>query len=668
MPQPTHDRGRHSAGGAHLLIDEADRRSELALPSGDAGSLSARAVITLLDLLDEERVTDPDVLSRLLAGEDVDRAVGHEITRRIQRVQAHLARAGRRRDELAALFASSRELAEQREFGELLGRLVRRAHDLLGADLTWLSEFDPANGDLEVRTATGTVSAHLEGVRVPAGQGLASFVVAHRRPHTSTRYHADPDFVHDVGADSALLAEGVVSTLAVPLIAGEDVIGTLIVATRTEMQFHLDQVALLTSFADHGAVILQGARQLAQARKLAEEADDSRRQLAHHVEAMERAHDHHAELTECVLRGEQTVQVAATLAAVMQREIMILDAEGTPTADSPAHFPVEGCWRHPEVAIAIAESRRTGRYVPTACPGVAGAVAVVAGSTSLGALLVSRNASRLTPGQHKTIEDAARIMALLRLKQDALADAEDRVRGELLNDLIESGTRSTDEIRLRARARGLDIDGLTRIFVLSVDDRQGEAIRALRGKAPRPALIAEHGGAVVMAFAGRDPVDAERIRETVRRRLRLPVLVVEAPKVRSCDEFAASYREARRCLAMLPALGIRDKAVTTAPYRLYMRLFEPDAQDIDDFVTATIGPLLDSDAQRGTDLLHTVSAFAEANASTTRTARLLHLHPNTVLQRLDRVGKLLGAHWRDPDEFFRVQVAVRVHTLRREAT
>lgn len=647
----------------------AERRPLLAEPATDGvrGHLSARAVVALLDLLHEERVIDPDELAHLLDGEDVDRATGDVIARRIQRVRAQLVRAGRRRDELAALFASSRELAEQRDFDALLHGLVRRAHDLLDADLSWLSELDPATGELVVRTTTGTVSAQLDGVRVPAGHGMASFVADQRRPHSSTLYHADPDFRHDVGADSALLAEGVVSALAVPLVAGDDVIGTLFVTTRTEREFHADQVALLAAFADHGAVILQSARLLAQARTLAEQADESRRQLAHHVTAMERAQGDHAELTECVLRGESTVQVAATLAAAMQREIMILGDDGRPVPDAPARFPVDGCWRHPDVTAAIAESRRTGRYVPTSCPGVAGVVAVVAGSTSLGALLVARSTSRLTSVQHKTIEDAARIMALLRLKQDALADAEDRVRGDLLCDLVESGSRGNEEIRLRARSRGLNLDELTRIVVLSVGDRRAEAVRVLRGLSPRPALVAEHTGAVVAAFADTDPIDPERIRERVRARLGVGVLVVEAPLARSCDEIPDSYQEARRCLALLPALGIRDRAVSTAPYRLYMRLFEPDTRDIDEFVRATIGPPLDSDAERGTDLLHTVSTFAEHNASATRTARSLHLHPNTVLQRLDRVGKLLGEHWRDPDEFFRVHVAVRVHRLRREA-
>jgi DNA-binding PucR family transcriptional regulator len=40
------------------------------------------------------------------------------------------------------------------------------------------------------------------------------------------------------------------------------------------------------------------------------------------------------------------------------------------------------------------------------------------------------------------------------------------------------------------------------------------------------------------------------------------------------------------------------------------------------------------------------------------------VHPNTVSQRLDRVGELLGSSWRDPGRALDLQLALRVHRLR----
>lgn len=42
----------------------------------------------------------------------------------------------------------------------------------------------------------------------------------------------------------------------------------------------------------------------------------------------------------------------------------------------------------------------------------------------------------------------------------------------------------------------------------------------------------------------------------------------------------------------------------------------------------------------------------------------LHVHVNTVTQRLERIGKLLGADWSTPDRAIELQLALRLHKLR----
>ena len=46
------------------------------------------------------------------------------------------------------------------------------------------------------------------------------------------------------------------------------------------------------------------------------------------------------------------------------------------------------------------------------------------------------------------------------------------------------------------------------------------------------------------------------------------------------------------------------------------------------------------------------------------TADRLHIHANTVTQRLDRVTQLLGPDWRDPVRLLDVQLALQMVRLR----
>jgi DNA-binding PucR family transcriptional regulator len=69
------------------------------------------------------------------------------------------------------------------------------------------------------------------------------------------------------------------------------------------------------------------------------------------------------------------------------------------------------------------------------------------------------------------------------------------------------------------------------------------------------------------------------------------------------------------------------------------------------------------DAARGTELVATLEAWFATGGRLKETGARLHVHPNTVSQRLARVGELLGADWRDPDRSLDVQLALRVHRL-----
>lgn len=73
--------------------------------------------------------------------------------------------------------------------------------------------------------------------------------------------------------------------------------------------------------------------------------------------------------------------------------------------------------------------------------------------------------------------------------------------------------------------------------------------------------------------------------------------------------------------------------------------------------------MLDYDARRGTELIDTLHAYFAAGANLTRARDALHVRVNTVVQRLDRVGFLLGSDWQAPDRALEIQLALRLHNL-----
>lgn len=629
------------------------------------------AVCKLLDSLEDDSAVEPAVVAPLAGF--LDDAALTAIAERVRRIRLSLFRWRRRDQELSALFSSARELAELRDVDALLDRLVARAHDLMGTDVTYLSEFYQDTDELRVRSTLGTISPSMPQLRVPPGVGLASKVVRTRSPQWTSLYDSYRDVPHEEHIDAAVHEEGLVSLLGVPMMAGDRVLGVLFAANRSEHAFAPEEIALLSAFADHAAVVLQTTRLLAQARESAEAAQAANADLARTMAAMERASAVHQDLTEAVLRGGTASEVARTLAQALGRSVQIFDRELAPLSSageegdhetSPA-APLES--QSVVVREAVARSRSTGHCVFPEGPGPAAVVAVVAGDTLLGAILVGQGELDLGAVEQRTIERAAQIAALLVLKQEAVTEAEERVRGELIGDILRAGSSpatALEELVLRARARGVRLDRLRMVTVVLVPrELRRRAIQAVQSWRTG-ILVGEHVGYVVVISEAEDPVSAaDSVRKAIHPTVGTAVLAVSGPQVGSYVELGPRFELLHRCAELLTSLDIRDEAVNAEAYQPYLALFGSRREEIVAFTEAVLGPVLRWDEDRGTDLLSTLSRFVESQASPAKAARALNVHINTLTQRLDRITALLGHDWRDPEPFFRIAIATRMHEL-----
>ncbi|MEV6987259.1 GAF domain-containing protein [Sphaerisporangium sp. NPDC051017] len=622
------------------------------------------SVLGLLDLLLDETADEQSAVAPL--AESLDGAELAGVLRRTRRVRATLARWRRRDQELSALLSSARELAELRDLDALLDRLVARAHDLVGTDVTYLSEFDQETDELRVRSTLGTFAPEFRRLRVPPGKGLAGKVVSTRSPQWTTNYDHYLDVPHDAEIDEAVQAEGLVSLLGVPLVAGDRVLGVLFAANRDEHAFTPEEIALLSAFADHAAVVLQTVHLLAQARASAEAARAANEDLARTMAARERASAVHQDLTNAVLRGGTGHEVARTLAASLGRSVEIFDRDLAPLASARTDTSRESSPVTAHVRAAVERSRTTGRcvFLDPLDDGASVVVAVVAAETLLGAILVGHGDLALGSVERRTIERAAQIVALLALKREAVAEAEERVRGELISDILLGDGAHCEELMLRARARGVRLESLRMVVAVLVPrDRRRAAVQTLGTW--RPGLLAgEHAGCVVVLTDAADPDSAAtEVRECVRPLTGAPVLVVADAPVATWGELGARFEPLRQCAELLHGMGIQDTAVNAAAYQPYLALFGAGRDGIVAFTEAVLGPVLRWDRDHSTDLVKTLRTYVDSHCSPARAARALNVHINTVSQRLDRITLLLGPAWREPEPFFRVTVAVRMHAL-----
>lgn len=589
--------------------------------------------ILLLDLLANDAGSDK--LAQVSANEPgLARAAEMAL-----RVHARLSLHRRRETGLNALFDTASDLARrQRDPDAVLRSIVRRARMLLAVDVSYLTLNDEAAGCTVMRVTDGSVSQRFQQVVLNMGEGLGGLVAQTAHAHATSDYFRDARFRHTDAIDRAVNEEGLIAILAVPLAIGEKVIGVLFASDRAAREFTPDDIALLSALADHAAIALDNSSLLSE--------------ISAHNIALRRAEETHDRLMDLVLRGGDVTEIATALADVLDGDVCLFDVDGSPIAQPGGRVPAPS-------ADQVAASRTAGRSVPASGSWV---VAVQAGPEPLGSIVLASRAD-LTDADRRLFERAAVVTALLLMVRRSIATAEDEVRGELLTDLLTSPGRNTAVLLTRAERSGLD---LTKPHVVLVAHAPGVPRWRLTKAAAQFAVLAGVHSEEVVLVASEDGEPgrmAEVIAKGLRSAVDSPVTVGAAGPASGPAGIAAARSEAGRSLSALLALGRAGRGASMAELGFVGSLLA-DSPDLPGFVRRTIGPVVDYDARRGTELVRSLRAYFGAGGNVTRARNELGIHINTVVQRMDRVAKLLGADWQSPDRALEIQLALRLHDLR----
>jgi hypothetical protein len=629
----------------------------------NAASALVREVVAAARAEPGERMP---ALTQLLLEAEATASDVEEVLAAVQESQQQTARLRRRTVELEALFSTARELVRLQDVTDVLRRLVERAHELMGTDVTYLSEVHNAQGDLRVRYSAGTVTPEFRDLTVPAGFGLASLVADSREPVWVRQYTRMADAPHDPSIDDAVAREGLVSFLGVPLAVGDEVLGALFACNRFPHDFTPDQVLLLSAFADHAAAVLHSARVLAESAAARARAEEAYAELERHLAATQIVGGIHEELTAAVVSGATLIDLVATVSDRLGRRVRAVDETGRPL-DAGAEARV-GLPRRRPLTDAIRESRASGHAV-TVIDGDRRwlVVAILGADRVLGAMVADDEDALPDDVARPTLERAAHVAALVSFQREAVsakrAERRARMLGAVLDGSAEASALSTEIAAPLVGAAAIDVRGREGAMTVAADAVGDDGLVTMR----------EHGVVVAWTASARGAEGSglvaatERVRRTLAERLDDPaVAAVVGPVVEGVPALRASVERAARDLRFLGPLGVLGATVRSDDFAPYHVLTSGEPEAAARFVEGVLGPVREWDDRRGTALVETLVAYFDAGESRQGAATALRVHANTVQQRMDRIWTLLDGEHADAEYRFRLQAAVRLERLRRE--
>ncbi|MDQ1014638.1 helix-turn-helix domain-containing protein [Streptomyces afghaniensis] len=587
-----------------------------------------------------------------------------QIKRLVVGIQARLERRQQWSAALATLVDTASDLGSPHTVEDTLKIITRRARLLLGGDVSWVAlPIADDDGDFRLHSLDGHVTMLNARLRIPKGTGLAAAVRAHRAPLWTSDYLTDDSFRHAGELDQWISAEGLHAVLVVPLSRAAGTQGTLHVADRSVRHFCADEIALVNMLAEIGGVALDRALHL----------DETREEMS--------------ALRERVLRAEAELADARGL-VVAQRSLLDLVLGGCDPhlLVEECHLrlgaPVLLCGPH-GTAIAAAgdlsehtreEFARVAKdtaLLPDPAPTFQDdgiwSVPVLAGSHHLGVLHVQAGPA-LADDTAQLLRYAAQVAAVLLSHQEGgSAVAEGQFRDELLGDLLIGVPRPREVLEQRARRLGIGLDQPHVVVIARPEgDAQAHAVTRASSCARRMnGLQTTHEGDIVLLLPGTDPGAAARtVHDELSSLPGRPPTVSGSGPVPDPGSVLQGYREAARCLDAMTALGAAGTSASTHEMG-FMGVLLSEQVDAERFIQSTIGAVLDYDEQRLTELIRTLDAYFDTGGSPTYAAEKLHVHPNTVARRLERIGDLIGSDWQKPERALEIQLALRMSRIRR---
>lgn len=276
-------------------------------------------------------------------------------------------------------------------------------------------------------------------------------------------------------------------------------------------------------------------------------------------------------------------------------------------------------------------------------------------------------------------EHGAAACALEMAKAKAISDTEKRLRGTFLDRLLIGDVSQQEAVRQGERFE----HDMTMPHIAIVVAWQGEKTLSMRRLETlvNSVIAAQQAEALVWqrekeeevlvfhATDGEHPIDhslelAQAITAEIQRQFpNNKVAVGLGQPARDISAWRTSYRDA------VQALELAMRLQTDAPlyigdlgvYQLILSL--SDREKLKAFCEKTLGALLEYDMHQHADLIKTLDAFFSCHGNLSETAKVLIVHRNTLLYRMNRINDIAQIDLERPETRLALHLALTIRKL-----
>ena len=385
----------------------------------------------------------------------------------------------------------------------------------------------------------------------------------------------------------------------------------------------------------------------------------------------------HERLTSMVTRGAGPADVLDEVVQLAPGWAMLFDPRGDVTARTHSLGLVapapDKVWRALPSGILGADGPSTaGQSGPG---GTSVALAVNAGGRRPEGVLVFGKQGRLEQRDRIVVHHAATVLGLLLSSRRAVIEAERRVAGDVLSEAF-AGRLRGDELGRRLELVGFGrSDPLTVLVVEPISKLEPEldelawAVDAAAGARAHAARVGITKGKVAAIVSHTEPEAlaatlAGEVAESLNGKKGKGVVRIGVGETVDVDRVRDSYISALFALRAAP-----EVKTVASPRDLGSYGFLLGAQPrgvLDGFVRSVLGPLIDRDKTKASQLVESVRSFIEAGGRWEQGAEGLGVHRHTLRYRVRQAEELLGRDLTNAEDRLEVWLALKAAEILNE--
>lgn len=277
----------------------------------------------------------------------------------------------------------------------------------------------------------------------------------------------------------------------------------------------------------------------------------------------------------------------------------------------------------------------------------------------------------------------ADVCAIELAKNRAIASAVEQARGDWVQMWL-SGTSADDDLLItRAQQAGFELNTTYVVAVYRALSEIGQTmplesllslVRDDMNRRQLSGAVGQYVDVIVALYPMESNNQLPRLRayiEEIRQQLaaRTPSGLVASGISRptaGLGRLREAYREAKDALSIAGELGEVGKTTFYGDLKLFQLLLALKDKSLDDlrrFYNETLGPLVEHDERKQSDLIRTLNGFFEANGNLAKAAQDLDVHRNTLVYRLERISELTELDLNDADNRLILHLALKIERV-----